>query len=171
MKIERDGNLHYIEFKDGKSIKPLKKIGKSNGNSGTEITFYASKKVFKSLDYDFIYKIYNNKNIGKGGSIKKAIHKSKGDIGVIYDLDLESLLPLFLDRSNSANIIPAATETFKDCISPWPGILTRLSQRHFTESERPSCSLPSTRTVGKVIFTEFKDSLAPGSAPTTHHPF
>ncbi len=53
LKIERDGNLHYIEFKDGKSVKPLKRMGKSNGNSGTEITFYASKKVFKSIDYDF----------------------------------------------------------------------------------------------------------------------
>ena len=53
LKIERDGNLYFIEFKDGKAVKPLKKDGKSNGETGTEITFFASKKIFKSIVYDF----------------------------------------------------------------------------------------------------------------------
>ena len=53
LKIVRDKNAYFIEFKDGKALKPLKKDGKGNGQTGTEITFFASKKVFKSISYDF----------------------------------------------------------------------------------------------------------------------
>ena len=53
LKIDRDGSSYFIEFRDGKALKPLKKNGKSNGETGTEITFFASKKVFKSIAYDF----------------------------------------------------------------------------------------------------------------------
>ena len=45
LKIERDKNSYFIEFRDGKALKPLKKDGKGNGQTGTEITFFASKKV------------------------------------------------------------------------------------------------------------------------------
>ncbi len=40
---------------------------------------------------EFVKVILNEKNIGKGGSIKKAISHAKGTIGVIYDLDAEYL--------------------------------------------------------------------------------
>ena len=48
--IERDGNKYYIEFNNGESIKPLKSIGKSK-NSGTEIRFLPSKKIFSSTKF------------------------------------------------------------------------------------------------------------------------
>ena len=48
--IERDGNKYYIEFENGESIKPLKAIGKSK-NSGTEIRFLPSKKIFSSTKF------------------------------------------------------------------------------------------------------------------------
>ncbi len=48
--IERDGNKYYIEFENGESIKPLKTIGKSK-NSGTEIRFLPSKKIFSSTKF------------------------------------------------------------------------------------------------------------------------
>ena len=48
--IERDGNKYYIEFENGESIKPLKSIGKSK-NSGTEIRFLPSKKIFSSTKF------------------------------------------------------------------------------------------------------------------------
>ena len=48
--IERDGNKYYIEFEKGESIKPLKAIGKSK-NSGTEIRFLPSKKIFSSTKF------------------------------------------------------------------------------------------------------------------------
>ena len=50
--IERDGNKYFIEFKNGDSIKPLKLIGKSK-NSGTQIKFLPSKKIFSSTKFSF----------------------------------------------------------------------------------------------------------------------
>ena len=53
LEINRDGNSYFMEFQNGFSVKPLKKIGKSNGKSGTEITFYPSQNTFKSINFDF----------------------------------------------------------------------------------------------------------------------
>tara|TARA_Y100000590_G_scaffold468244_1_gene650313 strand:- start:7472 stop:9943 length:2472 start_codon:yes stop_codon:yes gene_type:complete len=53
LEIKRDGNLYFMEFKNGNSVKPLKKIGKNDEKSGTKITFYPSKNTFKSINFDF----------------------------------------------------------------------------------------------------------------------
>ena len=45
LNIFRDGNEYKIEFKDGNSLKPLKKIGKTQKN-GTKINFLPSKEIF-----------------------------------------------------------------------------------------------------------------------------
>ncbi len=50
LNIFRDGNEYEIKFKDGNSIKPLKKIGKTKKN-GTKITFLPSKQIFSSTRF------------------------------------------------------------------------------------------------------------------------
>jgi len=50
--IARSGKKYLIEFKNGNVLKPLKEIGKSK-NSGTQIKFLPSKKVFSSVKYSF----------------------------------------------------------------------------------------------------------------------
>ncbi len=50
LEISRDGKKYIIEFKDGKSIAPLKTKGKSK-ETGTEITFLPSKEVFSSIKF------------------------------------------------------------------------------------------------------------------------
>ncbi len=50
LNIYRDGNEYEIKFKDGNSIKPLKKIGKTK-KRGTKITFLPSKEVFSSIQF------------------------------------------------------------------------------------------------------------------------
>ena len=50
LKIYRDGKEYEIKFKDGKSIKPLKQIGKTKKN-GTKITFLPSKEIFSSIKF------------------------------------------------------------------------------------------------------------------------
>ena len=50
LKIYRDGNEYDIEFKDGNSVKPLKKLGKTKKN-GTKITFLPSKEIFSSVKF------------------------------------------------------------------------------------------------------------------------
>jgi DNA gyrase subunit B len=51
LEINRDGNKYFIEFKDGDAIAPLKAIGKSK-ETGTEITFLPSKKIFSSIKFN-----------------------------------------------------------------------------------------------------------------------
>ena len=50
LNIYRDGSEYEINFKDGNSIKPLKKIGKTKKN-GTKITFLPSKQIFSSIKF------------------------------------------------------------------------------------------------------------------------
>jgi DNA gyrase subunit B len=48
--IYRDGSEYEINFKDGNSVKPLKKVGKTKKN-GTRITFLPSKQIFSSIKF------------------------------------------------------------------------------------------------------------------------
>jgi DNA gyrase subunit B len=50
LNIFREGNEYEISFKDGNSIKPLKKIGKTKKN-GTRINFLPSKEIFSSVKF------------------------------------------------------------------------------------------------------------------------
>ena len=50
LRIFRDGIEYFIEFENGKSLKPLKKIGKSS-KTGTNITFLPSKEIFSSIKF------------------------------------------------------------------------------------------------------------------------
>ena len=50
LKIFREGNEYEIRFKDGTSVKPLKKIGRTKKN-GTKITFLPSKEIFSTIKF------------------------------------------------------------------------------------------------------------------------
>ena len=50
LEIYRDGKKYFIEFIDGEAKKPLKIIGKSK-ETGTQITFLPSKKIFSSTKF------------------------------------------------------------------------------------------------------------------------
>jgi len=50
LRIFRNGIEYFIEFENGKSLKPLKKIGKSS-KRGTNITFLPSKEIFSSIKF------------------------------------------------------------------------------------------------------------------------
>ena len=50
LNIFRDGSEYEIKFKDGNSIKPLKKIGKTR-KKGTKINFLPSKEIFSSIKF------------------------------------------------------------------------------------------------------------------------
>ena len=50
LNIFRDGNEYEIKFKDGNSIKPLKKIGNTK-KKGTKINFLPSKEIFSSTKF------------------------------------------------------------------------------------------------------------------------
>ena len=48
--IDRDGKKHFIEFKNGNAVKPLRVIGKSK-KTGTLIKFLPSKEIFSSVKF------------------------------------------------------------------------------------------------------------------------
>ncbi|MGI9426150.1 MAG: DNA topoisomerase (ATP-hydrolyzing) subunit B [Hyphomicrobiaceae bacterium] len=49
LRIWRDGNEHFVRFKDGVSEAPLAVTGPDNGNSGTEVTFLPSLNTFHNI--------------------------------------------------------------------------------------------------------------------------
>ncbi len=53
LRIWRDGKEHYMQFRNGVPVEPLKVVGEANGKRGTSVTFLASKETFKNVVYDF----------------------------------------------------------------------------------------------------------------------
>lgn len=53
LRIWRDGKEHYMQFRQGVPVAPLKVVGDANGKRGTSVTFLASKETFKNVVYDF----------------------------------------------------------------------------------------------------------------------
>ncbi|AXK82158.1 DNA topoisomerase (ATP-hydrolyzing) subunit B [Pseudolabrys taiwanensis] len=51
--IWRDGKEHFIEFRDGVTVAPLKEVGPSNGKRGTEVSFLPSPDTFTMTEFDF----------------------------------------------------------------------------------------------------------------------
>jgi len=52
--IWRDGKEHFMEFRDGEAVAPLKAVGDSGGKRGTEVTFLPSTKTFTTtVEFDF----------------------------------------------------------------------------------------------------------------------
>ena len=53
LNICRDGKEHFIEFRHGVAVEPLKMIGDADGRRGTKLSFLASKETFTKTEYDF----------------------------------------------------------------------------------------------------------------------
>src|SRR3954466_276950 len=51
--IWRDGKEHFVEFRDGEAVAPLKAVGNAQGKRGTEVTFFPSKGTFTMVEFDF----------------------------------------------------------------------------------------------------------------------
>ena len=79
LNIFRDGNEYEINFKDGNSVKPLKKIGKTK-KKGTKINFLPSKEIFSSIKFSSSIlekRIRELAFLNKGISIKLIDNSSK----------------------------------------------------------------------------------------------
>jgi len=51
LSIRRNGKKYLMKFRNGVSESPLKEVGKSENESGTEITFFASSNIFTNINY------------------------------------------------------------------------------------------------------------------------
>ncbi len=57
VEVVREGQLHRIEFQQGVTTMPLKKIGKTDRPTGTTVTFYPDATIFKetiTFDYKWV---------------------------------------------------------------------------------------------------------------------
>jgi DNA gyrase subunit B len=51
--IWRDGKEHFMEFRDGDAVDPLKVVGEAGSKRGTEVTFLPSPQTFTMTEFDF----------------------------------------------------------------------------------------------------------------------
>jgi DNA gyrase subunit B len=52
-RIWREGKEHFIEFRDGETVAPLKVTGDAKGERGTEVSFLPSPKTFSMVEFDY----------------------------------------------------------------------------------------------------------------------
>jgi DNA gyrase subunit B len=53
LKIKRQGKIHEISFTHGVADAPLKTLGESGGETGTEVTFQPSTQTFTMIEFDY----------------------------------------------------------------------------------------------------------------------
>src|SRR5471032_1257406 len=53
LRIWRDGKEHYMQFRHGDPVAPLKEVGNADGKKGTEVTFLPSTGTFTKTEFDF----------------------------------------------------------------------------------------------------------------------
>ena len=51
--IWQNGKIHFIEFKNGVTVEPLKVIGDAGDRTGTETTFLPSSEIFKITEFNY----------------------------------------------------------------------------------------------------------------------
>ena len=89
LNIYRDGNEYEIKFKDGNSVKPLKKIGKTK-KKGTKINFLPSKQIFSSTKFStstLEKRIRELAFLNKGIAIKLVDNSSKKSKEFLHKYD------------------------------------------------------------------------------------
>ena len=89
LNIYRDGSEYEIKFKDGNSIKPLKKLGKTK-KKGTRINFLPSKQIFSSTKFSATIlerRIRELAFLNKGIGIKLVDNTSKKPKEVLHKYD------------------------------------------------------------------------------------
>ena len=52
-RIWRDGKEHFVEFRDGVTVAPVKVVGDAKGQRGTEVAFLPSPKTFSKVEFDY----------------------------------------------------------------------------------------------------------------------
>ncbi|MEO7054340.1 MAG: ATP-binding protein, partial [Rhizomicrobium sp.] len=53
LRIWRDGKEHYMQFRNGDAVAPLKEVANAPGRKGTEVTFLPSPVTFTKTTFDY----------------------------------------------------------------------------------------------------------------------
>jgi len=108
LRIWRDDKEHLLVFKHGDIDKKMQVIGDSNGKTGTQVTFFASKDTFSNVEYDFStieHRLRELAFLNSGVRIKLTDdrHVEQNVTELFYEGGLEAFVN-YLDRSKTALI-------------------------------------------------------------------
>ncbi len=103
LRIWRNGNEHFMRFKDGVAEAPLALVGKSAGRKGTEVTFYPSIEIFSNIEFHFSTLEHRLRELAflNSGVRISLIDKSGAEeknIEFLYDGGVEAYVQ-YIDRS------------------------------------------------------------------------
>jgi DNA gyrase subunit B len=106
LNIWRDGEEHYMRFRQGEAEAPLKVIGPANGKKGTRVTFLASPATFKITEYDFEklehrYRELAFLNSGVRLFLRDARHDEPKEVELYYEGGIAAFVQ-YLDRNKTA---------------------------------------------------------------------
>src|SRR5690348_16796652 len=108
--IWRDGREHFMEFRDGVAVAPLKETGSADGKRGTEVTFLPSPATFTMTEFDFATLEHRLPelaflNSGVRIALSDKRHAVEKREEMMYEGGVEAFVK-FLDRSKTP-LIPA----------------------------------------------------------------
>ncbi len=120
--IWRDGHEHFIEFRDGVAVAPLKVVGESHGKRGTEVSFLPSTETFTMVEFDFAtleHRLRELAFLNSGvlivlSDMRHAVEKREE---MIYDGGVEAFVK-YLDRNKTPLILkPLMIKSERDGIT------------------------------------------------------
>ncbi len=106
--IWRDGEEHYMRFRHGDAVAPLKVVGPANGKKGTKVTFLPSPATFKITEFDFEklehrYRELAFLNSGVRLILADARHEEEVSHELYYEGGIAAFVK-YLDRTKAALI-------------------------------------------------------------------
>src|SRR5476649_507706 len=63
LRIWRDGKEHYMQFRHGDPVAPLKEVGNADGKNGTEVTFLPSTGTFTKTEFEFRRVLFRSREL------------------------------------------------------------------------------------------------------------
>lgn len=98
--VVRGGQLHCMEFEQGKTTLPLKKLGKTDQPTGTRITFYPDPTIFKEtteFDYKWVISYLRHQAYLTKGIYTSVIDERTGERRAFY---FEGGIKSYIQRLN-----------------------------------------------------------------------
>jgi len=108
LRIWREGEEHFMRFRDGEPEAPLKVAGPANGRRGTEVTFLPSSRTFTKTEFDYAtleHRLRELAFLNSGATIVLSDQRGveKKEVSLHYDGGLEAFVR-YLDRTKNALI-------------------------------------------------------------------
>ncbi|PTQ13446.1 DNA topoisomerase (ATP-hydrolyzing) subunit B [Sphingomonas oleivorans] len=103
--IWRDGQEHYMQFRRGDAVAPLKVVGPAGSKKGTKVTFLPSAETFKITEFDFDklehrYRELAFLNSGVRLFLIDARHAEKKQVELFYEGGIAAFVK-YLDRAKT----------------------------------------------------------------------